>query len=86
MESPTFRNNKGLTSNTVALPKGEGAFPLLPEGQGLGMRGQDLQYEVTAFFIHSDINTCGLCWLMLFLHHESTHYNRTGNYGARASR
>ncbi|MDP3610899.1 MAG: FRG domain-containing protein [Rubrivivax sp.] len=36
--------------------------------------------------IHSDINTCGLCWLMLFLHHESTHYNRTGNYGARASR
>jgi hypothetical protein len=72
MESPTFKNNKGLTSNTVALPKGEGAFSLLPEGEGLGMRGERyLHYAVTAVFrIKNQKDVCSISYFFLFINNK----------------
>jgi hypothetical protein len=41
----------GFFSSPRPSPKGEGAFTLLPEGEGVGMRGERyLHYEVTAIF------------------------------------
>ncbi len=56
MESPIFGDKKYLTSNTVALPKEEGVFSLLPAGEATVFKVKQLLFSNAADSIFSLIS------------------------------